>query len=141
MSESLEHLERLRDLGLFSWEEAQGHLIIVWKYLQGGWKEDGAQWCPVMGPEAMAQTGAQEVPSEHEETFLYCENDQILAQVAQGYGVSVLRDIPKPSGLGPGQLILGGPAQAGRLIYMIITGPFQLQLFCKSVRDLMYVGL
>lgn len=40
MSESLEHLERLRDLGLSRWEEAQGHLTVVWKCLQGGWKED-----------------------------------------------------------------------------------------------------
>lgn len=58
MSESLEHLERLRDVGLFSWGKASGDLIIVWKYLQGGWKEDGAQQCPVMGPEAMAQDGS-----------------------------------------------------------------------------------
>lgn len=69
VSGSLEHLEGLRDLGLFSCEEAQGHLIIVWKYLQGGWEEGGAQWCPVMGPEALAQTGAQEVPSEHQKPF------------------------------------------------------------------------
>lgn len=39
-----------------------------------------------MGPEAMAQTGVQEVPSEHQETLLYCENAQALSQVAQGYG-------------------------------------------------------
>lgn len=59
-----------------------------------------------MGPEAMAQTGAQEVPSEHQETFLYCENDQTLALVAQGYGVSAIGDIPEPSG----QLLLSGLA-------------------------------
>lgn len=94
-----------------------------------------------MGPQALAQTGAQEVPSEHQETLLYCENDQTLAQAAQGYGISVLGDIPEPSGRGPGKLVLSGPAWAERLVCMTFTGPFQLQLSCKSVRVLMYVGL
>lgn len=53
--------------------------------------------------------------SEHQKNFLFRENDQTLAQVVQGYGVSVLGDILKPSGRGPGQLVLDGLAWAGRL--------------------------
>ena len=38
----------------------------------------------------------QEVPSEHQETIFYCEDDQALEQVAQrGCGVSLLEDIKK----------------------------------------------
>lgn len=129
MSESLEHLERLRDLGLSSWEEAQEYLI-VWKCLQGGWKEDRAQWWD------QRQWHRLE-PSEHQEAFLYCENDQTLAQVAQGYRVSATGDIPKPSG----QLLLSGPTWAGRLVCMTFTGPFQLQLFYRSPRVLMHMEL
>jgi len=40
-----------------------------------------------------------------------CKSDQALAQVTQGGGrVSLLGDIQKPSGCGPGQLALGDSA-------------------------------
>jgi len=42
------------------------------------------------------------VPSECEETLSHCEGDGTLEQVAQrDCGVSVLREIEKPSGHGP----------------------------------------
>ena len=42
---------------------------------------------------------AQELLSEYKEKLFYCEDDQELAQVAQRVnGVSILGDIPKPSG-------------------------------------------
>lgn len=66
-----------------------------------------------------AQTKTQNVPLEHEET---------VAQVAQeGYRLSILGDIQKTSGHGPGQPALGSPA------WVISKGPFQPQLFCDSV--------
>jgi len=43
--------------------------------------------------------------------FFHCEGDRALAQVAQrGCRVSILEGIQKPSGHGPGQLAIGGPA-------------------------------
>ena len=50
-----------------------------------------------------AQTEMQETPSEHQETLFHCEGDRVLAQAAQGTcGVSLLGDIQKPPGCGPG---------------------------------------
>ena len=50
--------------------------------------------------------------------------DIALAQVAQrGCGVSHLGDTQKPSGHGPGQPALGGPAWAGGLDLMTSRGP------------------
>ena len=67
-----------------------------------------AQWCPVAGPN-WAQTGTQEVPSEHQETVSHCEGGRALAQVAQGgCGVSILGGIQKPSG----HLTVGGTTPA-----------------------------
>jgi len=59
----------------------------------------------------MAQNETQEGPSKHQETLLHCEGDQALAQVAQGdCGASILGDIQKLPGHGPGQLALAGSA-------------------------------
>jgi len=69
------------------------------------------QWCRVTGPEATAQTEMQEIPSEHQETLFYCEGDQAPIRVAwRGDGVSIFGDIQKPSGHGPGKLVLEDPA-------------------------------
>ena len=58
-----------------------------------------------------AHTGAQEVLSKHQETLLYLAEDRALAWVAQGgCGISLLGDLQKPPGHGPGQPALGGPA-------------------------------
>lgn len=38
---------------------------------------------PVTGPEDKAQSEAQEVPSEWQETLFYCQDDQALTHVAQ----------------------------------------------------------
>ena len=64
--------------------------------------QDERQW---------AQTETQEVLNIREPFYFYCEGGQALAQLAQrGCVVSTLGDIQKPSGHGPGQLALGGPA-------------------------------
>jgi len=58
-----------------------------------------------------AQTGTQEVPSEHQETLFQWEGGQTLTQVAQrGCEVSILGDIQKPPGHGPGKPASGSPA-------------------------------
>lgn len=68
-------------------------------------------------------------------TFFCWEGDWPLAQVVQrGCGVSLLRDIQKPSGYGPGQSALSVPAWSGGLEQMPSRGPFQLQPFCNSNR-------
>lgn len=125
MSESLEHLEGLRDLGLFSWEEAQGHLIIVWKCLRGGGKiaePSGAQW---WDQRQWHRLELRRCPLNIRKSFhIVRMTKQTRALVAQEYGTFVIGDIPKPSGHGPGQLLLGGPAWAGRLVYMTFTSPF-----------------
>jgi len=52
-----------------------------------------------------------EAPSERQQTRLSCEGDQAHVDIAQrDCGVSLLGDLQKPSGPGPGQLALGGPA-------------------------------
>jgi len=51
-----------------------------------------------------------EVLSEHQESLFYCESDGTLQQVVlRGCGLSILA-IQKPSGHGPGQPAVGGPA-------------------------------
>ena len=71
------------------------------------------QWHPVTAPEAMGthwDTGG----SLQTSGVLHCESDQARAQVFQGCcRVSILRNIQKAPGHGPGQPALGGPAWAG----------------------------
>ena len=130
------------------WEEAEGagdcsawrrdgseDLVNVCEYLRGGYKGDGArlfsgaQW---QDQRPWAHTETREVPSEHQETLFYCEGDQTLAQVAQGgCGDSILRDIQKTFGHGPGQLSPGGLAWG--LDQMTSRGTFQPQPSCDSV--------
>lgn len=45
-------------------------------------KGDGARLLPVTGPEPVAQTETQEVPSEHKETLLHYNSDQEPALVS-----------------------------------------------------------
>lgn len=62
-------------------------------------------------PEAI---GTNQNPSDLQKTHFQGEDDQALAQAAQGdCGVSIPRDIQKPSERGAGQLALGGPDGAG----------------------------
>jgi len=61
----------------------------------------------------MAQTEAQEVPSEQEEELLPSEGDGALEQAAQGgCGFSFSGDIQDPPGRGPVQPAVGDPALA-----------------------------
>lgn len=46
--------------------------------------------------------------------------------------VSVLRDLQKMTGHGPGQLVLAGSARAGRLDQMTFRGPYQHKEFCET---------
>jgi len=74
---------------------------------------DSFQWCSATGPGAMAQTEAEEVPSEREEELPHSEDDGALAQAAQGgCGVSFSGDIQDPPGRGTVQPALGDPALA-----------------------------
>lgn len=57
-----------------------------------------------------------------------------MKQVAQrSRGVSLLGDIQKSSGRGPGQHAVGSPVWAGGLDLMISKGLFEIQPFCDSV--------
>jgi len=87
-------------------------LIDVCKYLNRDCKENGARLFSVVPSERIGGNAhKQQVPSEHQETLLYCEHDRTLVQVAQrDCGVSFLRDTKKPSGHSPGKLAVGGPA-------------------------------
>jgi len=54
---------------------------------------------------------SQDFLSECQETFVHREGHQALLQVAQkGCGVSIVGDTKNPSGHGPAQPALGGPA-------------------------------
>ena len=76
MIKGLEHLpyeERLSHLGLLSLGKKRQRvgLISAYKYLKSRWDK-----APLSGPQQQikgewAQTGTQEVPSEHEEKCLY----------------------------------------------------------------------
>ena len=83
--------------------------------MSGGWGKtlfSGVQW---QDKGQLAQTEAQEIPSEHEEELLPSEGDGALEQAAQGgCGVSC-GDIQDPPGQGPVQPAVGDPASAGGL--------------------------
>ena len=103
-------------------------------WVSGGWgqalfsgaqRQDKGQW---------AQTGAQEVPSEHEEELLPSEGDGALEQAAQGgCGVSFSGDIQDLPGQGSVQPAVGDPASAGGLDWVTPGGPFQPRTICDSV--------
>lgn len=72
---------------------------------------DSSWWCQAIGPEATDKTKTKEVPPQHEEEILYCEDDRALEQVAQrSFGVSFLGDIQESSGLNPEKCALSHPA-------------------------------
>ena len=92
-------------------------MVNAYKYLKGGYQEDGdrlfngAQW---QDKAQWAQNEAQEGPSECEEELLPSEGDGALEQAAQGCGeVSFSGDIQDPPGQGPVQPTVGDPASAG----------------------------
>lgn len=63
-----------------------------------------------------------------------------MARVAQrGGGVTLLGGTRKPSGHGPGQPPLGGPASAGGLDTMASRGPFEPWSFCGSVKKIKHL--
>ena len=86
--------------------------ISTWK----GWSRglfSGVQW---QEKGWVAQTQAQEVPSEHQEMLFFTVRVTTLTWVAQGgCGVSLPGDIQKLMGHSPGWLALGGPAWAGEV--------------------------
>ena len=89
-------LRRLRELGLFSSgrRKLRVDIINLQKYIKGRCKGDKAGLFSVsqgQDKRQWAQTGTQEVPSEHHEAFLSCMGDSVLAEVAQrGHGISSL---------------------------------------------------
>ncbi len=54
------------------------------------------------GQEAVDTTGAQQVPSDHQEALCYCTGDGALAQVAQRLRGLLPGDLQKLPGHGPG---------------------------------------
>ena len=95
-------------MGLLSLEKQRfvRGLINVYKYLEGGCKEDGAGLFSVV-PSARTRGKGHKlkhrrVPLNTRKHF-YCEGDQALTQASQrGGGVSHLGDSQKPSGYSPG---------------------------------------
>ena len=104
--------------------------LIIWVFnCRSGWQLTACDTRAGVGPyrchgcsrsavstylSAQTDKEPQEVLSAPQETLFPCEGDRALAQVAQeGFGVSHLGDTRMPSGRGPGQLAVGGPARGG----------------------------
>ena len=113
----------------------RGQPVKVCKCLKRGCKEDRARLLSVVPSDSTrAMCPNWNTGGEHQETLFHYEDDQALEQVAQGCcGVSILRDVQKPSGPKPGQLALGGPTWAVGLDRMTSAGYFQPQPIYDSV--------
>ncbi|KAJ7407308.1 hypothetical protein BTVI_63555 [Pitangus sulphuratus] len=109
--------KRLRELGLFRWE-----LINAYKYLTGGYQENGARLFSVVPSDRMRSNG-HELKIKKE--FLYIEGGSAREQAAQGcHGVSLSGDIKNPPGYIPVSPALGDPALAGGLDNLISRSLF-----------------
>ena len=144
----LDHLsseEKLRVLGCFSIENrrliyTQRRLICLsmytdtWRY-----KEDRARLFSVV-PRVRTRGSGHKLKHRRfclnvRRLFFYCEGDWALVQVSQKFcGLSILVNTKKPSGHGPGQPAVGGPAWTGGQDKITSRSPFQPQPFCDSVK-------
>ena len=103
-----EHMQDRRVLLGLEKRRIRGSHQCVNTWREGATRREPASfwWCPVTDQRQWPQGETWELLYEHQET-LYCEGGWVLAQVAQrGGGVSILGDIQKSSGYGPGQLDL-----------------------------------
>jgi len=80
MMKGLEHLsceERMRDLGLFSLKKSRlrRSLPIPEARVQRGQSQALPSGAQCQDQRQWAQNEIQEVPTEHQETFFYCEDD------------------------------------------------------------------
>lgn len=93
-----------------AWRSFKVDHIHVYVDLEGGYKGDRPRLFSVMPSERTRVNGhklEQKRLSEHKKMLFYCEGDGAPAEVAQRGVVSLLGDIQRPSGHGPGQLAVG----------------------------------
>lgn len=102
-----------------------------WGRRDGEWTQALSSGVQCQDERQRAQTGKQEIPSEHQET-LYCEVEKTLAQVVQSSWVFLHGDLQKLSGHHPGQAALGCSVWPVGLDQMVSRGPFQSQTVCNS---------